>query len=232
MATSVPKNYVRRAGSGFTIFTFAGQPISFCQQVQHTTPVPVGQGVSAIQPMDEPYPVELITPAAAGMGQITLNLFELFGSNGQTSKVWDRLGWGSQNSPFGAVGQGDTSQFMPIGVDSTAAGVGAPNTNYFMGAVDIVDIFIQQAQIAPEHMQVVQIFRPPANPSNPNPKPSYIQYVGCVITNVQDGETIDVGTLEIIKQITVAYRYQLRDGVPSRAFALRDRPLGAGGNVG
>lgn len=197
--------------------------------MQHTSPVPVGQGVSAIQPMDEPYPVELITPAAAGMGQITLNLFELFGSNGKTSKVWDRLGFGNGTgtTPFGKVGQGDTSQFLNLG-GSSAGLNNSPDTQYFMGAVDIVDIFIQQAQIAPEHMQVVQIFRPPANPSNPNPKPSYIQYVGCVITNVQDGETIDVGTLEIIKQITVAYRYQLRDSQASQAFALRDAVIPSG----
>lgn len=222
-ASALPKNFVRRGGSGFTIFTFAGQPISFCQQVQHTSPRPVGQGASAIQPMDEPYPVEIITPAAAGMGQITLNLFELFGSGGKASKAWDRLGVGANASgqaPFGTVGQGDTSQFLNL----SGSGV-------FTGAVDIVDIFIRQAQADPGKMQVVQIVRPPGNP-NGQQLPYYIQYVGCVITDVQDGETLDVGTLEVLKQITVAYRYSLRDGVASAAFAQRDARLGAGGTVG
>jgi hypothetical protein len=221
---STVRNYVRRGGSGWTIFTFAGQPISFCQQVSHTSPVPVGQGVSAIQPMDEPYPIELITPAAAGMGQIVLNMFELFGSNGVASKVWDRLGFGGATSstPFNTAGQGDTSQYLTLNGQQNV--VGDPNTQFFNGAVDIVDIFIQQAQIKPELMSVVQIVRPPAN-SNSSPTPYSIQYVGCIITNVQDGETIDVGTLEVIKQLTIAYRYQTRDTKPSQAFQMRDASL-------
>src|ERR1035437_1962624 len=226
--TALPQNFVRRGGSGFTIFTFVGQPIAFCQQVAHTTPRPVGQGASAIQPMDEPYPIEIITPAAAGMGQIVLNLFELFGS-GSVSKVWDRLGaspGGSTAVPFGSAGSsgtpftggpGGTSQLLALGSDG-------PLT----GAVDIVDIFIKQASQDPTKLQIVQYIRPPANPSSApgtRPKPYYIVYVGCVITDAVDGEQIDVGTLEVIKQITVAYRYQLRDGVASSAFAYRDGAL-------
>jgi hypothetical protein len=221
--TATPNNFVRRGGSGWTIFTFAGQPISFCQQVAHTSPVPVGQGVSAIQPMDEPYPIELITPAAAGMGQLVLNMFELFGTNGNSSKTWDRLGIGNASgaSPFGTFSnyQNDTSQYGNSNLD--AGGSNVSGTEYFNGAVDIVDIFIKQATISPELMSVTQIIRPPAN-SNGGQKPYSIQYIGCIITNVQDGETIDVGTLEVIKQITIAYRYQLRDGFASQAFAMRD----------
>lgn len=232
MATATPTNYVRRGGSGWTIFTFAGQPIAFCQQVAHTSPRPVGQGASAIQPMDEPYPIEIITPAAAGMGTITLNMFELFGQNGKASKVWDRLGYGGSNGtlPFGALGAGQgqdlTSQFDNLGNPGNGG-------QLFAGAVDIVDIFIRQAQINPQFLQVVQIIRPPANPARTGgAQPYYLQYVGCVITDVQDGDTIDVGTLEVLKTITVAYRYVLRDGLPSAAFSLRDNALGTGGTVG
>lgn len=234
MATSVPTNYVRRGGSGWTLFTFAGQPIAFCQQVAHTSPRPVGQGASAIQPMDEPYPIEIITPAAAGMGTMTLNMFELFGQGGKASKVWDRLGYGASNGalPFGALGAGQGQ-----GLAGNLPGQGLPNagaSNFFAGAVDIVDLFIRQATIAPQHMQVVQIIRPPANPASgaTPPAPYFLQYVGCVITDVQDGETIDVGTLEVLKTLTIAYRYVLRDGVPSAAFSNRDNQLGAGGAIG
>jgi hypothetical protein len=222
MATSIPQNYGRRGGSGWTIFTFGGQPISFCQQVAHTSPRPVGQGASAIQPMDEPYPIEIMTPAAAGMGTITLNMFELFGQNGKASKVWDRLGVGSASgaTPFSNFNNqpqntGDTSQFQSL------AGNGV-----FSSLVDIVDIFIAQAKADPSQLQILQIIRPPGNPlhSNPGPNPYFLQYVGCVITDVQDGETIDVGTLEVLKQITVAYRYVLRDGAASQAFNMRNNP--------
>lgn len=167
--------------------------------------------------MDEPYPIEIITPAAAGMGQIVLNLFELFGSNGKASKTWDRLGaslGGTTGSPFGSTGITNTSNLL-------ALQTGGP----FAGAVDIVDIFIRQAQADPQSLQVVQIIRPPANPNPGQNNPYYLAYVGCVITDVQDGEQIDVGTLEVIKQITVAYRYVLRDGAPSQAFLNRDATL-------
>ena len=221
-AIATPQNFTRRGGSGFTIFTFAGQPIAFCQQVQHTSPRPVGQGASAIQPMDEPYPIEIITPAAAGMGQLVLNLFELFGTNGKASKVWDRLG---------AQLGGSSGSANPFGAPATASGIGnTSNINAigggpFQGAVDIVDIFIKQAQMTPQQMQIVQFIRPPALVGHTNMTPYFLQYVGCVITDVQDGEQIDVGTLEIVKQITVAYRYVLRDGQPSAAFTFRDSAL-------
>jgi hypothetical protein len=228
MALSTPQNFIRRGGSAFTIFTFGGQPIAFCQEVAHTAPRPVGQGASAIQPMDEPYPIEILTPAAAGMGQITLNLFELFGSGGKASKIWDRLGMGPNTlggNPFGAIGsnqgQSDTSQFLNL---SSGGG-------FLQGAVDIVDIFIRQAAQQPQATTVVQIIRPPQLPSG-NGGPYYIQYAGCVITDVQDGEQVNVGTLEIIKQLTIAYRYQLRDGVPSAAFSQRDARLSTGGTIG
>lgn len=220
MAQAIPQNRVRVGGSGFTIFTFGGQPITFCQQIAHTSPQPVGNGVSAIQPMDEPYPVEIITAAAAGMGQLTLNMFELFGSGGSASKAWDRLGanlGGTLQAPFGNLvngGQGNISTALP--------GL-APGNGPFAGAVDIVDIFIRQAQLNPSQMQIVKYIRPLS--AGGNAQPYSEEYVGCVITNVQDGETVEVGTLEIIKQITVAYRYMTRNGQPSAAFQQRDAAL-------
>jgi hypothetical protein len=215
-----PQTRVRVAGSGFTIFTFAGQPISFCQQVQYTSPQFVGNGVSAIQPMDEPYAVELLTPAAAGPGSLTLNLFELFGSGGAASKVWDRLGapiGSGTGSPFGGTGVTNGSIY------DTPSALGA-STNPFNGLVDIVDIAIAQAQVDPTQMQIVKYIRPLPTYGN-TLTPYSEEYNGCVITNVTDGENVEVGTLEIIKQITVSFRYVTRNGKPSQAFALRDAAL-------
>lgn len=219
-ASANPQNRVRVAGSGFTIFTFAGQPISFCQQVQYTSPQFVGNGVSAIQPMDEPYPVELLTPAAAGPGSITLNLFELFGSGGAASKVWDRLGapvGGGTGNPFGGSGINNGSEYF-------APNVLGAKTNPFDGLVDIVDIAIAQAQLDPSLMQIVKYIRPLPLPGN-TLQPYSEEYNGCVITNVVDSENVEVGTLEIIKQIQVSFRYVTRNGKASQAFALRDKAL-------
>src|SRR3954470_15912769 len=105
-------NRARVGGSGFTIFTFGGQTIAFAQQVSHTSPTPVGPGPVAIHPMDEPYPVQVITPAASGMGSLTLNLYELY-----NAKVWDRLGarlgyadGSGSGGPFGNSNAGSFGQ--------------------------------------------------------------------------------------------------------------------------
>lgn len=226
MSTSAAKqNRVRIGGSGYTVFTFAGQPITFCQQVAHTSPQFVGNGVSAIQPMDEPYVVEILTPAAAGMGQLVLNLFDLFGKGGAgvagASKVWDRLGasvGGGLQAPFGNLSQsgvGNVSTVLP----NVTSGNGP-----FTGMVDIVDIAIRQAQLDPTQMQITKYVRP-LGVGGGSVTPYYETYVGCVITSVVDGEQIEVGTLEVLKQITVAYRYLTRNGQVSQAFRLRDAAL-------
>lgn len=213
----------RVGGSGFTIFTFGGQPITFCQQVSYTSPQPVGGGVSPIQPMDEPVPIEIITPAAAGMGQIVLNLFELFGSQGVASKVWDRLGLkiGTSRNPFGGP-TAESNATTGFALTGSAASGGV-----FAGAVDIVDIFIRQAQAKPEQLQIVKIIRPlgASGPPGSPIEPYTEEYHGCVITAVQDGEQIAVGTMEILKQITVNFRYVTRNGHESAAFRVRNNPI-------
>lgn len=198
-------NRARVGGSGFTIFTFGGQPIAFAQQVSETSPTPVGPGPVAIHPLDEPYPVQVITPAASGMGSLTLNLYELY-----NEKVWDRLAadvGGTNASPFGGSSSNDIN---------TSNGV-------FDGAVDLVDVFIRQAEYSGT-LNVVKYIRPPMIGGRKG-TPYAEQYHGCVITNIVDGEQVEVGTMEIIKQVTVAYRFKTRNSRRSKAFDYRDRPI-------
>lgn len=209
MATA--RSRVRVAGAGFTIFTFRGQPLAFCQQVSHTTPQPVAAPV-AIQPMDEPVPVQVITTAAAGMGSLTLNLIELYGS-----KVWDRLG--------AEVGYKGTTYSGTSGFTGTVGANAILN-----GAIDITDIMIRVAEEAPEDMSVVKYIRPPKL-AGTTQKPYAEIYHNCVITNVQDGENVEIGTMEVIKQVTVGYTHMTQPGRGdggsglSRAWAYRDRPI-------
>lgn len=198
-------NRVRVGGSGFTIFFFGGQPIAFAQQLAETSPTPVGPGPVAVHPLDEPYPTQVITPAASGMGSLTLNMYELY-----NQKVWDRLAAdvkGSSSNPFGGQGSNDINT----------------NNGVFDGAVDLVDVFIRQAEF-PRALNVVKYIRPPTLGGRAG-RPYSEQYHGCVITNIVDGEQVEVGTMEIIKQITIAYRYKTRNGRRSRAFAYRDRAI-------
>lgn len=217
MATPV-QNRVRIAGAGFTLFTWNSQPVAFCEQVAHTSPRPISPP-SNIQPMDEPYVVEILMAPAAGPGTLVLNLYELFGSGGNASKVWDRLGAsnGSANlgSPFGGISTYNTSQYSNLGAGS------------FANLVDIVDILIKQAQLTPDKMSISKIVRPLPTTAGTTPMAYSEDYIGCVITDVVDGETVAVGTKEVIKQITVQYRYMLRNGNPSQAFALRDQTADA-----
>lgn len=163
--SAISSNRARVGGSGFTLFLWNGSVIPFAQQVSHTSPQPVGPGPVAIQPIDEPYPLQVITPQAAGMGSITLNLYELYGS-----KVWDNLGGG-----------------------------------YLQGAVDIVDLFVAMAK-ADSEAWLTKLIRPPVIRGKTTTPYAEI-YHGAVITNVVDGEQIEVGSMEILKQVTVGYRY-------------------------
>lgn len=198
-------NRARVKGSGFTIFSFGGQPIAFAQQISETSPTPVGPGPVAIHPLDEPYPVQVITPAASGMGSVTLNLYELY-----NQKVWDRLAAdveGTPKSPFGGTNSNDINVTKGV----------------FDGAVDLVDVFIRQAEYSGA-LNVVKYIRPPVIGGMAG-QPYAEQYHGCVITNIVDGEDIDVGGMEVIKQVTIAYRYKTRNGRRSKAFDYRDRPI-------
>lgn len=199
---AVQRNRVRVGGSGFTLFTWQSQPIGFARQIAHVSPAPVGPGPTAVHPLDEPYPVQVITPAASGMGTLTLELYELYGG-----KVWDRLGatYTRQNN-VASVGNQTRDDFS------------------ISGAVDLVDLFIRVAS-TPGAIQVVKYIRPPQLQGRQ--LPAYTEeYHDCVITNVEDGETIEVGTMEILKRITVAYTHMTRGGKSSRAWDLRNQPLG------
>lgn len=204
MANTPPKNRVRVGGSGFTLFTFAGQPIAFCEQVAHTSPQPVAPPV-AIHPMDEPYPVQVITPAAAGMGSLTLRMYELY-----DEKVWDRLG-------ASVSGQGGAPYSELANQLNTSGGP-------LNGAVDIVDIFIRIAEKNPGDVNVVKYIRPP-DLGGTTGVPYSEQYHGCVITDVQDGEQITVGTMEVVKILTVGYTHITRGTQRSKAWDYRDRPI-------
>ena len=208
-----------RVGAGFTIFTYAGQPLVFCQQVAHQSPQPVGGGFSAIHPMDEPYPAAFVTTVAAGAGQMVLNMFELFGKGGKSSKIWDRLGvplgGTSLSNPFGSTQSSNASIYL---------NTGDQESGIFKNAADIVDIYIQQAQFDPEATNIVKYIRPLGTAAG-GFEPYFETYHGCIITNVVDNEQIEVGTLEIIKQISIAYRYVTRNGSASEGYKFRDSAL-------
>lgn len=184
---SVP-NRTRVGGSGFTSFFWNQQPIAFCRQLAHTPPTPVGPGPTPIQPLDEPYPIDIITPAAQTVGTLQLELYELY-----NRKVWDNLA-------------------------------------IISGSIDIVNIFIKVAASA-NPIQIVKVIQPPTL-GGTTAKPYFDIFHNCVITAVEDGETIEIGTMEITKRISVMYTNTTRSGyevydAKNYALDLRDGRLGS-----
>lgn len=80
-----PNAKFRVGGSGYTAFQWRGHVIAFAQSVRHMSPRPVAQPVP-IQPMDERYPVQIVTPAALSEGTLEVTLFERY-----NEKVWDAI---------------------------------------------------------------------------------------------------------------------------------------------
>jgi hypothetical protein len=147
------------------------------------------------------------------MGSLTLNMIELYGS-----KVWDRLGaevgYKGTGTPY--LGSGDFS--------------GGTSGAILSGAIDITDIMIRVAEQDPSKMNVVKFIRPPKL-AGTTQNPYAEIYHNCVITNVLDGEQVDIGSMEVIKQITVGYTHMTQPGRgfqnsgKSKAFWYRDQPI-------
>jgi hypothetical protein len=66
---------IRVAGSGYTTLLFQGQRLAYLQVIQDTPPTPVATAI-AVQPIDEPVPLEIAIPAAVGVGTIRMTFYE------------------------------------------------------------------------------------------------------------------------------------------------------------
>ena len=81
----ISEGKIRVAGSGYTTLLFQGIRLAYLQVIQDTPPTPVATAV-AVQPIDEPVPVEIVIPAAVGVGTIRMTFYERW-----LSPVWATL---------------------------------------------------------------------------------------------------------------------------------------------
>jgi hypothetical protein len=79
----------RLVGSGFTAFTYAGQPIAFLDEVHDSGQQPIRQ-YEAVTPLDALYPAEFALPRVRAEGTLQLVVRELW-----NQPVWWALGKGS-----------------------------------------------------------------------------------------------------------------------------------------
>lgn len=87
----MPQTKTRIVGSGFTTLEYAGKRIAFLDSFKDTGQAPIGPGGSpnaavAVQPLDAPHPVEIVTGTYLGAGTITATIRELW-----NAPVWYQL---------------------------------------------------------------------------------------------------------------------------------------------
>jgi hypothetical protein len=144
----------RIGGSGFTTMSWQGTVLAYLQIIQDTAPVPVAQA-QAIQPIDAPTPLEVVTAAAVGAGTLKLTFYELW--NGP---VWTNLPGISGNR--------------------------------------LLDVLNQQLQSGDVSLR--KFIRQPGGQVRTK------VYLGCVITDADDGDNVNIGTMTVPKSVTVMYR--------------------------
>lgn len=83
MATQPTTNQrFRVTGSGYTLFSYDGSQIMFCQTITDSPPRPIAEP-TPVQPLDELHPIEIAFPRALSAGSLQLEIIE----------EWDREVW-------------------------------------------------------------------------------------------------------------------------------------------
>jgi len=135
---------------------FQGIRLAYLQVIQDTPPTPVATA-QAVQPIDEPVPLEIVTAMAVGVGTLRLTFYELW-----NEPVWARL----------------------------------PG---LAGTSNLLDVLKAQVNMGTVTMQkVIQ---------SPTGIMRAVVYHNVVITDIDAGENINIGTLTLPKTITVQYCY-------------------------
>lgn len=153
------ESVVRIGGSGFTVMTWRGTQLAYLQTLQDSPPQPVAQA-QAIQPIDEPTPIEIVTAQAVGAGTLKLTFYELW-----NVPVWDML----------------------PGLEGTG---------------NLLEVLQRQVQLG--EITCRKVIK--------TPNGAYRTYVynGCVIVDIDQGESINIGTMSLPKTITLQYTSQKR----------------------
>lgn len=178
--TNQPSTF-RVGGSGFTAFQWSGSVIGFAQAVSHQSPTPVAQP-SAIQPLDQQYPMQILVPAAIGAGTLQVQLFELY-----NQAVWDNI----------------------MAITDLTAGVGTAGAKSIYN--DLSEVFLRLSALNKPISASKIVYPPNAGVRGGQTTKFYAElYHGCMITDIRNDENIQIGTMEVIKQMTIMYTKMTR----------------------
>lgn len=146
----------RVGGSGHTTLLYQGQRLAYLQVIQDTPPTPVATA-QAVQPIDEPVPLEIVTSKAVGVGTLRMTFYEQW-----VSPVFSQL-------------------------------PGLEGTNSLLEVL--------QRQISLGKITLQKVVR------SPNGIMRARVYHDVVITDIDEGENINIGTMTLPKTITAQYCY-------------------------
>lgn len=150
------QSLTRVGGSGFTIMLWQGIRMAYMQVMQDTPPTPVATA-QAVQPIDEPVPLEIVTSMAVGVGTLRCTFYEL----------WNQPAWA-----------------MLPGLEGTQALIDVLQRQVSLGAVTI-----QKVIKSPTSIMRTRV------------------YHGVTITDVDQGENVNIGTMTLPKSVTFQYTY-------------------------
>lgn len=133
---------------------FQNLRLAYLQVMQDTPPTPVATA-QAVQPIDEPTPLEIVTPAAVGVGTLRCTFYEL----------WNEPVW-----------------MMLPGFQTTTK---------------LLDVL--QAQMLMGTITMQKIIKSPTGLMR-----GYV-YHNVVVTDIDQGENINIGTMTLPKTLTFQY---------------------------
>lgn len=150
------QSQVRIGGSGLTTMLFNNIRMAYLQVMQDTPPTPVATA-QAVQPIDEPVPIEIVTALAVGIGTLRATFYEL----------WNEPVW-----------------MMLPGLQ---------------GAAVLIDVLKRQVSLGTITMMKII--------TAPDGFMRGFVYHNVVITDIDQGENINIGTMTLPKTLTFQYCY-------------------------
>lgn len=132
----------------------------------------------AIQPMDAPTPMEILVPHAVGPGTLQVQLFERY-----TTKVWDDM--------------------MRVLDESNIAGDNRVDQKARYSS--LLEIFNRMANLGNGITAQKRVFAP----DRVGQKQWFADmYFNCKITDVRDDEDINIGTMSVVKSMSIMYTHK------------------------
>jgi hypothetical protein len=146
----------RIGGSGFTTMMWNGQRLAYLQNMQDTPPAPVASA-TAVQPIDEAVPLEIVTAMAVGVGTLRCTFYELW-----NEPVWSML-----------PGLQGTANLLQV----------------LQAQINLGAITMQKVIKSPTGIMRSKV------------------YHNVVITDIDEGESVNIGTMILPKTLTFQYCY-------------------------